>query len=95
MKTSVVEQVKRSDISLVVDTLLKSDLKRVTKFVSPKLTIKATRLFKPNRVQTAETYIVSIGRPNFAERKFIKDAVKAGEPFPVRNILFQHFPESK
>ena len=60
--------------------------KRATKYVSPSFTIKATRQHKYRSGSLSGTVIVTIGRPNYAEREFIKKAKKAGEPFPVRKI---------
>lgn len=92
MKLEILKQVKVKDVAQVIDALLCSEKKRVTKFVAPNITVKATRLHKPDRRDRAETYVVSIGRPNYQEREFIKDCKKAGEPFPVRNLIFQDFP---
>ena len=62
---------------------------KATKYLSPKLVIKATRkrfrgkIDKRSRIaQIAFT----VGGPNYAEREFIKAAKKAKEPFPVRRI---------
>ena len=60
--------------------------KRAIKYVSPSLTIKATRQHKYRSGERASTVIVTIGRPNYAEREFIKTAKKAGEPFPIKRI---------
>ena len=58
--------------------------RRATKYVSPSFTIKATRQHKYRPGALSGTVIVTLGRPNYAEREFIKKAKKAGEPFPVR-----------
>lgn len=65
-------------------------VKQATKYLSPKLTIKATRQGKTRKGERQMTILVSIGRPNYTEREFIKQAVKAGEPFPVNKVLVKY-----
>ena len=67
--------------------------KQATKYLSPKLTIKATRQGKMRKGERQMTIVVTIGRPNYAEREFIRQAIKAGEPFPIRKSLLKY--ESK
>ena len=76
----------------VIDVLLHpipgKDIVRATKYVSENFVITATRkryggkILKRNNVDI----VLKIGRPNFAEREFIKDCKKAGEPFPIKKI---------
>jgi len=62
---------------------------KAVKYISPKLTVKATRkrfngkIDKRNRI--AEI-LFTIGSPNYAEREFIKAALKAKESFPIKRI---------
>ena len=60
--------------------------KRATKYISPALTLKATRRHKPRRGERAVEVLLTIGKPNYAERQFIADCKKAGVPFPVRKV---------
>lgn len=78
----------------VIKALMESDARRVVKYIAPNLTVKATRLRPVDRRHRGETYVVTFGRPNFAERQFIKAAVKAGEPFPIHRTQRKAFPES-
>lgn len=68
------------------------DVRRVTFYGSPAFTIKITRMAKPDKREKAEHFILSMGRPNYAEKKFIKDCQKAGEPFPVRRVQLTRWP---
>ena len=60
---------------------------QVTKYFSPKEIVRATvkrfhgKLYGKNR-----EIIFTIGRPNYAERKFIKNCLKAKEPFPIKRL---------
>lgn len=39
--------------------------------------------------------ILTIGKPNHSERKFIKDCKKAGEPFPVKGVILKFPPQPR
>jgi len=39
--------------------------------------------------------VLTIGRPNYAEREFIKLCKKAGEPFPVKKMQLKFYPKKK
>jgi hypothetical protein len=39
-----------------------------------------------SRTKRQTEIVVTIGKPNYAERKFIELAKKAGEPFPIKKI---------
>lgn len=82
------EKIARKDITAVVIGLLEVGAKKATKFVSPKLVIKATRRFMDARDKIVEIHL-TVGAPNYAERQFIKAALKAGEPFPVKKVQFK------
>jgi hypothetical protein len=79
----------------VVHELLIAGDRKATKYLSPKLTVKASRQFRPDARQKNETFVLTIGKPNFAERAFIKTAIKAGEPFPIRRVLLKQWPAKK
>jgi hypothetical protein len=59
-------------------------VKRVTMYLSPKRTIKITRQQKLDLRASQDTFLVTIGQPNFAERGYIKTLIAAKEPFPVK-----------
>lgn len=71
-----------SKVASLLQTLFTTGARKAIKYVSPKQTIKVTR--QHPRSGRGDTVLVTIGRPNYAERQFIKSAVRAGEPFPVR-----------
>lgn len=66
-------------------------VRRATYYAEPGLTVKATRRHRPDRRSKTEEFVVTIGRPNYAEREWIKDAKKAGEPLPFGPI-FKFWP---
>lgn len=85
-----------TEAARVVGAVLSSDdVRRATYYLSPGLTIKATRTRRVDKREKAESYIVTVGRPNYAERKFIKVAKAAGEPFPVKKVQLTFWPKKQ
>ena len=89
-----------SDLKNVVGRLyatLLSDptLKRVTYYLAPNRTAKLTRQRKRDRRDSNETFRLTVGRPNYRERAFIKSCFKAKVKFPVANIQLQYYPKKR
>jgi len=78
----------------VIEPLMAGERKAVM-YLTPSLTIKATRRHKPNRRERTVEILLTMGAPNFAERAFIRVAKKAGEPFPVRRVQIYPWRRSK
>ena len=80
-----------------IDILLGCGVRRATKYVSPTHVIVAHRITyggtKPRKDAAAIDIRLKIGKPNYHERDFIKDCIKAGVPFPVRKVQLVHFRE--
>lgn len=72
--------------------MLDGGVQRATAYIGEKLTVKATRQYRPRRRSSSETYIVTFGRPNYAERAFIKKCKAVGEPLPVKKIQLKLYP---
>ena len=76
----------------VVDSIINNDaVIKATEYRSPKLIIRAVRkTFKVHKRRTRKgqnvEIILTIGKPNYAEREFIKLCNKAKEPFPVKRV---------
>lgn len=66
--------------------------RKATKYLSPTFTVKATRQRKHDGRNKAETFLVTVGRPNYQEREFIAAAIEAKEPFPVKKVQLQYAP---
>jgi hypothetical protein len=82
-------------MSKLIDALIKTGARKATRYVSPRLVVKACRRHKPDRRNLRVEFVVTLGAPNYAEREFIKRCKKAGEPFPVRKIQLQFYPLKK
>ncbi len=70
----------------LAEALVNGGAKRATKYLSPSLVVKATRIGKLDLRDSRQSFIVTVGAPNYAERLFVKDYKLTGEPFPVRKI---------
>lgn len=77
----------------VGQALLGTEVKTATKYLSPSMTVRATRVSKHDKGRIS--YVVSVGKPNYLERKFIKLLKKAGEPFPVRKVQLRMAPQKR
>mgnify|MGYP001581956044 CR=1 FL=1 len=75
-------------IGYVVTIACTPPIYQATKYCSPALTVKATRPRYQRKLRNgrALSVIVTIGKPNFTERQFIKVYQRAGEPFPVKKL---------
>lgn len=71
----------------VLEGIVKGDAIRATKFIGPKNIIRASRRLSGGRIPKGNIEIIlTIGKPNYAEREFIKICEKVKEPFPIRKI---------
>lgn len=59
-------------ISQVVELVLEDGAKQATKVVSTQLTVKATHHGKQRKGQRQNTILLTIGKPAYAERQYIK-----------------------
>ncbi len=71
------------------------DCKTATIYLSDTCTVKATRRHKQDERYRHEEFVVSIGRPNYAEKKMVKDLLKAGVPFPVKKAQLKFWPKKR
>ena len=79
----------------VADVLGIGNLRRATAYMSESLTIKATAQRRTDKRHKSVTVLVTVGKPNFLERKFIKVCKQAGCAFPLRQIQHRFWPKKK
>ena len=72
-----------------VRTLISAQAHTATVYLSPQLTVRATRTLQQGKIPTGRLsrldIALTIGRPNYRAQRFIKQAKAAGEPFPIRH----------
>lgn len=81
--------------SIVSILLSEPDIHTATKYIDPKTTVRGTFVGKRDRRSKRNTIALSIGTPNYAEREFIKQCNKSGEPFPVKKVQLKFYPKKK
>ena len=71
----------------VLEAVLQEKVVKATKYLSPKEIVRAVRRTYGGRIPRGNVEItLTIGKPNYDERAFVKTLVKAGEPFPMKKI---------
>lgn len=83
------------DVLEYVGNSVATRVRSAVKYMSPKEVVKATLRFKPSKRVTRSEVVLTIGRPNYAERKFVKLCQKAGEPFPFKKVQLKLYPAKK
>lgn len=78
----------RSAAHRALGTLLNNGAKTATAYVSDKVVVRVTRrTYREARRGYAPVELaLTIGRPNYVARRFIKQAKRAGEPFPIKKV---------
>lgn len=80
-------KIARKTINELMEIVLTGGIVKATKYLSDKQIVRAARRTYGGKIVKGNTEIVlTIGRPNYAEREFIKKCKKAGEPFPVKKV---------
>lgn len=78
----------------VVSALIVTGMRKATKFIGPNIVVKLTRQRRPDKRSRSASFVLTIGQPNYAERKFIKGCQRAGERLPVRKVQMRDFPKA-
>lgn len=90
------DSVLKSAVPAVVKMLIETRAHKAVKYLSQNFVVRAVAPLYNGKVRSraekSTTIVLSIGKPNFRERRFIKTLVKAKEPFPVRNIIIKMPP---
>lgn len=78
----------------VGDVVTGVKVRRATAYIGPSLTMKATAQRKQRKSgDRSVTVLVTVGRPNFAERRFIRVCQKAAMAFPLNQIQWKFWPK--
>jgi len=83
-------------ISGVVDVLLENNSYKAEKYLSEKLVVRATRrIFGGKIVKGNIEVLLVVGKPNYAQRAFIKRSKKNKLMFPLKQIILTSVPVPK
>lgn len=81
----------RSAVVNVVEAVVMCGCRKAFVVLSEDMVVTATRRFKPRKNERTTSVVLTIGKPNYAVRGFIKACKKAGEPFPVRKVQLRWY----
>lgn len=70
------------------------NVRKATVYISPNFVAKATRQREPDGRVASETYLVTVGKPNYLERRFVNLCQKAGVDFPVRKVQLKLYKDN-
>lgn len=88
-------KVSRLSISKAVECLLETGARQATVYQHPRLSVKATARFKPDKRNTRTDIVLTIGEPNYEGRLFVKRLQQAKEPFPVKKVQLRFWPKKR
>lgn len=96
----MIKEVSKAVIA-VLDELHGGQVHKAAKYLDTNLVVRATRpVFGPRgkkRVLKGGNFqvVLTIGKPNYEERKFIKACKKAKESFPIKKVQLKFVPKTK
>lgn len=68
-----------------------TDVRKATVYIEPDLVVKAARQHRFGLRERSTTYVVTIGKPNYEEREFIKKCKAAKESFPIKKVQLKYY----
>lgn len=82
--------------SSVLALLLETGARKAVKYINEKQIVRASRVSYNGKFSKGNIQIVlTIGRPNYREREFIKSCKKTKENFPIKKIQLVFLPKKK
>ena len=88
-------KVTMSAFTKAIESLLRTDSRSSTVYLGSRMVVKATHQRRPRVRDNSNTMLVTYGKPNYAEREFIKACFKAGEPLPLRKAQLKAWPKKR
>jgi hypothetical protein len=70
-----------------------TSLRGGTCYINPKKVVRLTRQRRHSKRAMYETFVLTVGAPNYRERAFIKSCKKVGKPFPVKKLQYRLWPK--
>lgn len=69
--------------------------RKATAYLTPTMTVKGTMRKSTRFSKRQQEILVTVGKPNYAEREFIRVAKLAGEAFPIKRIQIKSWPRTQ
>jgi hypothetical protein len=83
-------EVRNAVKNVVFDLFNNHKLKRATKYLDVDLVVRGVKRGRPRHNENFDI-VLKIGRPNYAETKFIKLCLKAHEVIPVGKVQWKFY----
>ena len=89
-------KIARTLLNSIVEMMLEcTDLKKATKYLDENTIVRCTRIGKHDGRNRSESFVITIGKPNYAERHQIVWFKMAEEPFPVKKIQLKWWKKGR
>lgn len=89
-------KITRKSIAQTVESVLETaEVRQATTFLDENTVVTATRRHRPDRRANHTELVLTMGKPNFRQREFIKSCRKAHEPFPVKKTQLKFYPKRR
>jgi len=82
----------------VIEAVLTGKYTRATQYISPNFIVRAVRKLCGKRIDKRDksvNIVLTVGKPNYLEREFIKLCHKAKEPFPIKKVQLKLYNPKK
>jgi hypothetical protein len=79
-------------VKKALETLLLSDAKKATVYVSEDMVVSVCRRFKPDGQARSVDFVLKMGKPNYMERAFLAACKQAAEPIPLHKAQLRQWP---
>jgi hypothetical protein len=83
----VKQEIDSKEIAQVTAALMVSDAKSAVKYLDAKTIVRATWHNKPSSKNKHEEMVITIGQPNYRERKFINKCALECVKLPTKPVL--------
>lgn len=84
-------KIPRSAVATVVEACMLMGARRAWIPLDAKTVVKCSRIRPMDRRMKSQSCVLTMGAPNYAERKYIKLCAKAGQPLPLRKPIMQWY----
>lgn len=80
-------------LTKLIAAMIDPNVRTATAYLSPDYTMRFSRVHRHSRKNgRSRTFALTLGKPNYEAREFIKRCKKAGEPFPVKRPQLRMWP---
>jgi hypothetical protein len=87
-------KIPRNQIARVVEACMMG-FRKAYVVLAPDVVVTAARHDRPDGRSRSTTIVLTIGKPNFKVREFVKRCKAAGQRFPVRKIQLEAYKVGK